>query len=207
MSADARRPSEHPARAAEDDCLALSSHPEAQKLFAIQALDLPWGTTKLTIRSTPSPVACNAVQLIGIQQPIGINHAITLREQPWHPNSFVWPGPQGLNVPQLLSGSGGSEPREAGPAAAPPSSGSDVPPKRACYLLDLLLAKADRHTIPGDMVEEFATKLTKYGPTGARLWFWVEALRTIALRYPVCRAVLVSGVARLVGWIFRQIGS
>ena len=81
-----------------------------------------------------------------------------------------------------------------------------VPPNAACFLRDLLLAKPYRQTISGDMEEEFGAQLTQYGITGARLWFWCETVRTIATRNPVCRAVLVSGLARLAGWIFRQIG-
>jgi hypothetical protein len=82
------------------------------------------------------------------------------------------------------------------------------PPVAACFLLDSLLAKAHRSAISGDLEEEFTTSiLPKYGPTGARLWFWAEALRNIAIRNPVCRWLLVGGLARLVGWIFRQIGS
>jgi hypothetical protein len=82
-----------------------------------------------------------------------------------------------------------------------------VPPRAAGFLLDLLLAKADRYAVPGDMEEEFASKLAKYGPAGARLWFWGETGRTIATRNPICRWILVSGLARLVEWIFRQLGS
>jgi hypothetical protein len=82
-----------------------------------------------------------------------------------------------------------------------------VPPAAACLLLDLLLAKADRNVIPGDLAEEFTARLTKYGPNGARLWFWAESMRTIAMRNPVCRSILVGGLMRLGEWIFRQIGS
>src|SRR5882724_11664343 len=62
------------------------------------------------------------------------------------------------------------------------------PPIGACFLLDLLLSKADREILPGDLEEEFATSiLPKYGPKGARIWFWGEAVKTIARRNPVCR--------------------
>jgi hypothetical protein len=88
-----------------------------------------------------------------------------------------------------------------------PGSASIVPPTQARFLLDLLLSKADRDTIPGDREEEFRDILVKYGPTRARLWFWGEVLRTIATRNPICRWFLVNGLERLVEWIFRQIGS
>ena len=81
------------------------------------------------------------------------------------------------------------------------------PPTAACFLLDLLLRKADRKAIPGDLEEEFRARIEKYGQTGARLWFWGETVRTLATRNPVCRWILVGGLMRLVGWIFRQIGS
>jgi hypothetical protein len=81
------------------------------------------------------------------------------------------------------------------------------PPTAACFLLDLLLRKADRKAIPGDLEEEFRARIEKYGQTGARLWFWGETVRTLATRNPVCRWILVGGLMRLVGWIFRQISS
>ena len=83
-----------------------------------------------------------------------------------------------------------------------------VPPRAACYLLDLLLAKADRETIPGDLVEEFGTSiLPKYGPRRARFWFWAEAARAIAERNRLSRWVLVYGLGRVAEWIFKAIGS
>jgi hypothetical protein len=81
------------------------------------------------------------------------------------------------------------------------------PPIGARLLLDLLLSKDDRNAIPGDLEEEFGTKLAKYGPNGARLWFWCEAVRTIATRNPICRWLLVGGLVRIGEWIFRKIGS
>jgi hypothetical protein len=82
-----------------------------------------------------------------------------------------------------------------------------APPTAAYFLLDLLLSKRDRHTIPGDLEEEFRTRLATYGLTGARLWFWGEALRAIAYRNPVCRWALVSGLLQLGRWIARQLTS
>jgi hypothetical protein len=82
------------------------------------------------------------------------------------------------------------------------------PPRGACYLLDLLLAKADRETIPGDLVEEFETSiLPKYGPRQARFWFWAQAMRAIAERNRLSRWVLVYGLGRVAEWIFKAIGS
>ena len=81
------------------------------------------------------------------------------------------------------------------------------PPNRACFLLDLLLAEADREVIPGDLEEEFTTViLPKYGARRACLWFWIQTLRTIARRNPVCRWVMVYGLARLSEWILGQAG-
>jgi hypothetical protein len=82
------------------------------------------------------------------------------------------------------------------------------PPKGACYLLDLLLAKADRETISGDLLEEFETSiLPKYGPRRARFWFWAQAARAIAERNRLSRWVLVYGMGRVAEWIFKAIGS
>jgi hypothetical protein len=81
------------------------------------------------------------------------------------------------------------------------------PPNGACFLLDLFLAKADRE-IRGDLEEEFATSiLPRYGARRARSWFWTQAVGTIATRNPICRWIVVSGLARLGEWIFRQIGT
>jgi hypothetical protein len=88
----------------------------------------------------------------------------------------------------------------------PPEERTD-PPIGACFLLDLLLAKTDRETIPGDLEEEFTTSiLPKYGVRRARFWFWTQTVRTIARRNPISRLILVGGLTRLVEWIFRSIG-
>jgi hypothetical protein len=83
-----------------------------------------------------------------------------------------------------------------------PSGSPAVPPIGARLLLDWFLSKADRKAIPGDLKEEFAAKLREYGVGGARLWFWGETMKTIAIRNPVCRWVLVVGF----GWVLRKIG-
>jgi hypothetical protein len=81
------------------------------------------------------------------------------------------------------------------------------PPNRACFLLDLLLAEADREVIPGDLEEEFTTViLPKYGARRARLWFWMQTVRTIARRNPICRWVLVYGITRLGEWVLHKLG-
>jgi hypothetical protein len=81
------------------------------------------------------------------------------------------------------------------------------PPSGACFLLNLLLAKADRDAIPGDLEEEFTNSiLPKYGARRARFWFWTQTVRTIATRNPICRWSLVGGLVRIGEWIFRQIG-
>ena len=74
-------------------------------------------------------------------------------------------------------------------------------------VLDLLLSKADRKTIPGDLEEEFKAAIKKYSLRGAQIWFWGKTVRTLTTRNPVCRWILVGGLIRLVGWIFRHIGS
>ena len=92
----------------------------------------------------------------------------------------------------------------AGSVAHPPCTSSA---STARYLLDLLLGNADRQVIPGDMQEEFAAKLAKYGPRGARVWFWAETVRVIATRNPICRWILVAGLMRFGNWIMRMMGS
>jgi hypothetical protein len=82
-----------------------------------------------------------------------------------------------------------------------------APPNGACLLLDLLLAKADRQVVTGDMEEEFRAKSASYGPRGARLWFWGETVRNVATLNPVCRWVLVGGLMRVITWILRNISS
>jgi hypothetical protein len=89
-----------------------------------------------------------------------------------------------------------------------PRSTPACPPIKALFLLDLLLAKADRDTIPGDLVEEFETSLlSKYGVRRARFWFWAQAARAIAERNRLSRWVLVYGLGRVTEWIFKAIGS
>jgi hypothetical protein len=73
-----------------------------------------------------------------------------------------------------------------------------VPPMGACFLLALILSKADREVIPDDLVEEFTTSILKeYGVRRARFWFWTQTVRTIATRNPICRWVLVGGLLRI----------
>jgi hypothetical protein len=49
--------------------------------------------------------------------------------------------------------------------------------------------------------------LPRYGARRARSWFWTQAVRTIATCNPISRWILVSELARLGEWIFRQIGT
>jgi len=81
------------------------------------------------------------------------------------------------------------------------------PPKGACYILDLLLPRDEQRAVPGDLVEEFEEKLAEYGPIGARIWFWREAIEAIVRRNPVFRWLLVYGLGRLADWIFGKINS
>jgi hypothetical protein len=76
-----------------------------------------------------------------------------------------------------------------------------------CYLLDLFLSKSDREPILGDLEEAYPSILQKYGARRARFWFWVQAVRTIAVRNRAYRWLFVGGLVRFGEWIFRQIGS
>jgi hypothetical protein len=105
---------------------------------------------------------------------------------------FVHPGPRSRtaqrSAPRSRPGAGLAQPTRADP------------PVGACFLLDLLLAKADRDVIPGDLEEDFGSDLSKYGAGYARFLFWTRTLGAIAWRNPVCRWALVSGLARLADW-------
>lgn len=80
-----------------------------------------------------------------------------------------------------------------------------APPIQARFLLDLFLAKDDREAIPGDLEEDFAADLSRYGAGRARFLFWTRTMGVIARRNPVCRWVIVFGLARLGEWILRKI--
>ena len=82
-------------------------------------------------------------------------------------------------------------------------------PNFASFLLYLLLNKSDRETIPGDLDEEFTTViLPAFGPGRAWLWYWVQAIRTIAYRNILCRWLLIGGGILKVGeWITLRIRS
>jgi hypothetical protein len=67
-------------------------------------------------------------------------------------------------------------------------------------------ARVKRHvilTISRDQPEEeFTTvKLAKYGPSGARLWFWFETVKVVTARNPVYRWILITALMRLSKWI------
>src|SRR5438128_743136 len=82
-------------------------------------------------------------------------------------------------------------------------------PTSAAFLLHLFLSKSDRETIPGDLDEEFAMViLPKFGAPRAWLWYWVQAIRTIAYRNLLCRWLLIGGgIAKVGVWITHRIGS
>jgi hypothetical protein len=96
-------------------------------------------------------------------------------------------------------------------ATRPPRRSTDTrqiaavgPPDKASYLLYLLLVKADRQTIPGDLEEEFALIiLPKFGARRARIWFWSQTIKAIAFRNPLCRWLLVGSIVK-VGEYFRN---
>jgi hypothetical protein len=141
--------------------------------------------------------------LTGVRLPSGELYSVTGEEQ-WRPSSFV-PGAQGMSA--AIGVPGDSPARVESGEPAEQSLDSNALPDRACFLLDLLLSKADREEIPGDLEEEFWTSiLPKYGPARARFWFWTQTLRTIATRNRLCRWLLIGGLARVGEWILRKIG-
>ena len=75
----------------------------------------------------------------------------------------------------------------------PVESGPQAEPSQwANYLMDLLLNKADREAIPGDLEEDFyAHILPKYGPAGARFWYWWQALDAVVRRNTIARYLIL----------------
>lgn len=60
------------------------------------------------------------------------------------------------------------------------TSAPPTPPQRATKFLYFFLPNRLRENVIGDLAEEFSEKmLPKLGPTGARWWFWKEAIFAI----------------------------
>ena len=59
-------------------------------------------------------------------------------------------------------------------------AGGNEPPIFATALLYLILPKRERQTLPGDLLEEYETTIVpKFGATYARLWYWIQVLRSV----------------------------
>jgi hypothetical protein len=157
--------------------------------------------------SPPGPTASRVMSptgpIVGPTDPTGASRitgptgsTVTVQEQPWHPNSAAWPGVQGPSVVPPQRKTRAVRSRANWVESADLSVGSAAPPDRACFLLDLLLAKGYRLEIRGDLEEEFLTdKFPRYGARRARFWFWAQTVKAIAIRNPVGE------------WILRKIGS
>jgi hypothetical protein len=129
-----------------------------------------------------------------------LGYILTIHEQPPFPirHQIYMSGAVDVLPAVTLAGAGHFEAN----ATRTPAT---APPIRACFLLGLFLAKADRDAIPGDLEEEFAADLSRYGARRARFLFWTRTMGVIARRNPVCRWVMVFGLARLGQWILRKI--
>jgi hypothetical protein len=74
------------------------------------------------------------------------------------------------------------------------------PPKNAEYLAYLLLPKAHREVLLGDLVEEYPTVVAKFGARRAKLNFYVHVVFSIL---PLVRNTLMKWGA--VGWVVELI--
>lgn len=77
---------------------------------------------------------------------------------------------------------------------------AEQPPKAAEYLARLLLPKANREALLGDLVEEYPGVVARFGVRRAKFDFWVHVLFSIFLLFR--NAVVKWG---LVGWVVELI--
>jgi hypothetical protein len=83
------------------------------------------------------------------------------------------------------------------------------PPRAAEFLLCCCLPKEDRETLIGDLEEEYQTKIfPKFGARKARIWYWCQAVRSIA---PLVRNLLIKssfGTAAVgaAAWVWEKLG-
>lgn len=74
-------------------------------------------------------------------------------------------------------------------------------PRLGEFLLLCVLSKKARESLPGDLAEEFITKIVpKVGLRRARLWYWCQVVKSMG---PLMRLGLVSS---LFAWVLRQLG-
>ena len=72
-------------------------------------------------------------------------------------------------------------------------------PVWAEYILYLFLPKSDRESIPGDLIEEFRSKIVpKFGPTAARIWFIKQVFSSTwpLLKQRVLRALGILSITK-----------
>ena len=61
------------------------------------------------------------------------------------------------------------------------SSPTAAPPRLAEFLLYCFLSKEGRAALIGDLMQEYQMEvLPKFGPRGAKVWYWSQVIRSIA---------------------------
>ena len=53
------------------------------------------------------------------------------------------------------------------------------PPRLAAWLMRVSTVEADRQAVVGDLIEEFNALTENLGASGARRWFWRQALTSL----------------------------
>lgn len=76
--------------------------------------------------------------------------------------------------------------------ALPPSN---TPPKTAEYLLYLLVPRKNRDALLGDLQEDFNEVREKFGLRQAKIYYWVQVLRSIQ---PLLKALIISSVFKYI---------
>ncbi len=82
-------------------------------------------------------------------------------------------------------------------------------PKSAEKLLYFILPKSAREHLPGDLEEEYRTKiLPKFGPRYAKIWYWKQAVGSIGpiLRSQMLKLFGLASVAKVAQWVSQRFG-
>ena len=75
-----------------------------------------------------------------------------------------------------------------------------APPRNAEYILRLILPKANRQTIIGDLIEEYAEVRNRFGQNRADYWFRVQVAFSL---WPIIRRLLLKAIS--LTWIVKLI--
>jgi hypothetical protein len=77
------------------------------------------------------------------------------------------------------------------------------PPQNATFLLHCCLSKHDRECFLGDLEEDYKTVLKDFGPRRAGIFYWSQALRSIApiLWAGVKRSAIITAIIGSLDWL------